>query len=407
MQDFEDTQNLNYMALKDDDVAFYPGSRESSYYVLLKPKAAHVLVACIGGMSWLNFITQETRRVILIDRSDLQVEYCRLILYWIDKANDIFDFLSSLSSTKVDREKGLTSACLTDEYEKPDVPADLERVYRVQREWSTNLKFFEGWYGKTGVFTWHFGEDWPFSNLHDNESFLLVKKVLASVPVEVHNIGMEEYDYSQAVIPTCRTYVMASNADNQFYTQGDQIYERVLETMRDKIIYVFHSWRRTVELLPELHHLDAVRKIKPFTKNKVVLEFKTHLGFHFTDAELESTKHVLADINDPIITSFRKTGEQSVLFYHISLADPRKERDKIADMIRLGAPKFARIVILDRKNFLDFWLHVFRLNDMFSKLQIIRLDMSGGKRGVDRNLLLVMQMRGYTTSDQPRVVESL
>jgi hypothetical protein len=284
----------------------------------------HDVVSVIGGMSFLHAVGDNTRSLKLLDTSEGQVAYARTLLRLLDSAESLADFRRTVEDTMPPPRRILGW----------DLPASLWNP-RIHFSYSPSqpLRHFH--------FYWNFG----FGNFASQRVFESLQANLRRLQptLIVGDLSLEVFGTDGPV------YLLTSNCDHSFYTEGDAVLRNAIQQAKRKLVYL--SWSggklRRMELHGENPHLDAVKKVSRFTKGMTVDEIETFAGYSFSQEELRAAAHTrfsfkefLARFRDPS----NSTSSQCLL-YHISLRDPSAQL--LRDFYSTAIDRYERIIHFD------------------------------------------------------------
>jgi hypothetical protein len=351
----------------------YYANRDSVQYLKKKPaNHDHCLISVAGGLGFMHFLSENTQKLIVVDKDIDNLKYNKFIFSLARMSNSLDEFIDMIKNHNIDT---ITNADIKDSIFYLNTPPNVTLYY----DCTTNVTKC------TNSFHWLFGDKHPYSAFYNNESFKNIKKV---ADVSFMNIGLEELNYS--LYQQSNTYVYVSNADWPCFTPSDQILHHIISSMKQNSELYYISWERSLTLRSDKHHQDAVAKLEMYTQGRRVIEIPTYAGYQFTKNELNSAYHRIVHFNE----NPTQDGVCDCLLYHISLQTENKKmlaQTYFKDI--LGS--FRRIIIIDHCSLTtpDEWLRWLCEINMHFSYKIVGLEFSGGNTGFDRNFILVWDLR--------------
>lgn len=348
--------------------------RETNQYIekirSLDKRDEDILVSIIGGMGFLHILDlNQFKKIYLVDKSENQIEYCKTIIDIIINSENIEEFRSYISMKKKIEFSKKTRESLYNFYygfERQENPERLikdDKIIFIDKEdIMTNNFFF-----------WKFGK-WALSC---NESFLSLKKSIYNSEI-IYILDKVEKFVSEHDFEKKNVILLGSNCDGYPYNYNSIFQIGVMSNRNPTIkILTILTWIRHINIDLRSSHLNCLQNIVPFTKDKNVLEIKTHLDCFFSKKELECNTHQLVNIVD-FMNYIRFPGTFNLLLYHISL--PLENKYKIKEFINkcslLDPPK---ILFLNQSKILRLseFMEIFSKSDLKFTHRIKSVDFYG------------------------------
>jgi hypothetical protein len=274
---------------------FYLGMRSTREYLdalarIRGSRTPHDIVTVAGGLAFLHAISPATQSLTIVDRDADTLAHWSLTRALIAESTSLADFLTLLSGhapaaagsnaafgPRVDVRSRLMSALSASEfatYDRTYGALDVDTRGGVGRL-GTFTVGFTGTNLRRQHFNWQFGE----GNLASDADFAMLRRQLATMPVRVEHARFEALDFDRvfpAATPEHQRVFLASNCESPFFTGGDAIFLRVLETVTRPVRYV--SWNRDT-LVGGGEVADAAPDVAPIDGHDATLLVASRVAF--------------------------------------------------------------------------------------------------------------------------------